>query len=239
MEAALDAEQENPADPRLQLSMLGTIEVTRPDGEVARPRGARLKTLLGVMVADRMLDSPLSNREFYCLAAGDDDIERARNTVYAAMYRLREIIGPETIRTDGETPQLDLERIQVNLLEAHRLLRESATAAREGSWIRAHTALRTVLKLVGREVAFPTLYDNFFEAAREEFENRLRRTIIAVGSGLLREGDAAHSEEILRLGAGALPEDEEIGELLQHALLAAGKRTEVERVKMRGAAVEV
>jgi hypothetical protein len=222
---------------RLQLSMLGTIEVPRPDGEIARPRGARLKTLLGIMVADRMLDSPLSNREFYTIAAGDDDIERARNTIYAAMHRLRDIVGTGAINTDGETPQLDQGRVGVDLLEAHALLREASTAARQGSWMRAFTALRNALAIIGNEVPFPTLYDNFFEAAREDFENRLRRTIIAVGSGLLREGDATHGEEVLRLGTEAMPEDEEITELLQSALLTLGKRTEAERLKMRGAVI--
>ena len=78
---------------------------------------------------------------------------------------------------------------------------------------------------------FPSLYDSFFEAVREDFEFRLRSAILAVGRGLLAEGDAAAAETILRRGYMALPEDEEIGDFLRESLIAQGKHVEAERLK--------
>jgi DNA-binding SARP family transcriptional activator len=223
------------SDARMRLSMLGTIELRKPGGEVARPRGARLRTLLGLMVADRMLEKPLSNREFYSLAAGEEDIERARNTVYAAMHRLRESIGAEALLGDGEKPGLNHDLVEVDLLEAQRLLRKASASVREGEWRHASASLLLALGITRGEVPFPSLYENFFEAAREDFENELRTTIIRVARGLLQEGDPTIAEEVLRRAFDTMPDDEDLAELLCSALAQLGRRAEAERVRMRAA----
>ncbi len=223
------------ADARPRLTMLGTIALHRPGEEPVRPRGARLRTVLGLMVADRMLDTPLGYREFCRLASGgEDDPERARKMVSMAVLRLRESIGLDMIRTVGETPELDVARLQVDLLDAQRLLREATRAARSGGGLkRAFPLLLEALVLVGGEVPFPKLYDDFFEALRADFDYTLRAAVIEVGSGLLREGDPSAAEEVLRRGSEAMPEDEEIADLLRRALEAQGKRVEAERMRMR------
>jgi DNA-binding SARP family transcriptional activator len=223
---------------RMRLSMLGTIEFVKPDGEIVRPRGSRLRTLLGLMVADRMLESPLTNREFYRLAAGDDDIERARNTVHAAMHRLRDSIGAAAVLADVEKPGLNLEVVDVDLLEAQRLLREATASARENAWMRASSSAMAALGISRGEVPFPSLYETFFEAAREDFENELRSTVLRIGRGLIREGDPASAREVLAAAFDAMPDDEEMAELLYDALSHLGKRAEAERVRMRSAITE-
>jgi DNA-binding SARP family transcriptional activator len=222
---------------RLKLSMLGTIEIVKQDGEAIRPRGARLRTLLGLMVADRMLDKPLSSREFYLLAAGEEDIDRARNTVHVAMHRLRESVGMDEAFTAVEKPRLNLDLFDVDLLEARRLLREGDAAARSGAWMRASSAIVAALALTGSDVPFPSLYDTFFEAAREDFENELRDTVMRVSRGLLDEDDPASAQEILAAAFEAMPDDEEVGSLLHTALTRLGRRTEAERVRMRSSEV--
>jgi DNA-binding SARP family transcriptional activator len=87
------------------------------------------------------------------------------------------------------------------------------------------------LDIVKTEVPFPTLYDDFFEAMRGDFEYQMREAVIEVGQGLLREGDAASAEEALRRGFDAMPEDEEITELLCRALELQGRRAEAGRVR--------
>jgi hypothetical protein len=149
------------------------------------------------------------------------------------VLRLREAIGTEAIRTDTESPRLNTDYVWVDLLEAHRLLRESALAAREGALMRAVPPLIEALELVNCQVPFPGLYDDLFEAAREDFEFSIRDAIIDVSRGLLREGDAINAEEVLRRGFDAMPDDEEIADLLRETLITLGKRIEAERVKIR------
>lgn len=215
------------------LSMLGSIEFRRPNQEPARPRGARLKIILGLLTADRMLDKRLTNREFYCIAAGDDDLETARTTVYSAMHRLKEIVGSDAILTDRETPELDLSRVHVDLLEAHELLKEAMVAMRESAWMRARGPLIAALDILGNRVPFPTLYETFFEAAREDLENQIRTTAIRVGRGLLLAGDALSAEAVLRRALITIPDDEELQQLLRQTLESLGKRIEIERMKIR------
>jgi hypothetical protein len=224
------------ADHRMRISMLGTIEARYPNGEVHQLRGVRLRTLLGLMVVDQMLDRPFSYREFCRFAAsGEEDQERARKMMNMGVLRLREAIGTDAILTSAETPRLNPAYVRVDLLEANRRLREGAQAAREGALVRAVAPLVEALDLTCGQVPFPGLYDDFFEAAREDFEFGLRSAIIDVSQGLLREGDAASAEQVLRRGFDAMPDDEEIAELLRETLIELGKRIEAERVRVRAA----
>lgn len=219
---------------RLKIAMIGKIAVEGEDGGMTPLRGGRIKLVLALMVADLMIDRRLTHREFVQLAGGDedgDDMELARKKRNMTIARLREAIGPDAIITGGETPVLNLERVEVDLLQADSLLRRTLAALRERSLIRAYPLLREALELANGDVPFPSLYDPFFEAVREDFEFRLRSAIIAVGRGLLSEGDAAAAEAVLRRGYLAMPEDEEVSDFLREALLAQGKHVEAERLK--------
>lgn len=228
----------NGAEPRLKLAMLGTIGVEGSGVDFQGVRGSRLRALLGLMVANLMQRRPLEREEFWVLAGGTaDDPTRSRKTMNQGVLRLRELLGRDAILTDADVPRLNLDTVQVDLLDAARLLTEASDAAREGALVRARTALAAALDLVRGDVPFPTLYDDFFEAAREEFENLLRGAVIEVGEHLLREGDAASAEEVLTRGLVAIPEDEEMAALLQSALKAQGKHVESARVRLKMAAM--
>ena len=77
------------------------------------------------------------------------------------------------------------------------------------------------------------MYDEFFESAREDFENELRKAVVRLSRALLREEDAESAEELLERGFEAMPDDEEIAELLREALRKLGKRTEATRVGLK------
>lgn len=217
----------------IRVSMLGSLAVRRADGETTTPRGIRVKTLLGLMIADRMLETPLSHREFCRLVAPESsEFEDARKTLNLAVHRLRESIGHEAILTDRETPRLDPELVDVDLEKAHRLLEKSLRGVREGSYPRAFAGLLEALDLVGGSVSFPTLYDDFFEAVRDDFESRLRSLVLSVARGLVREGDAAGAALVLEKGIVAMPGDEEIGGALADAFTLLGRRTQAERIRM-------
>jgi hypothetical protein len=225
----------------LHLSMFGQVVARSSDGGEIAIRGGRLRTVLGLLVADRMLRKPLEHREFCYIAAGSDDTlepENARKTMNNAIFRLRETLGEESILTDGETPRLNAAAVQVDLLEAHALLDQAAAGAREGSLMRAVPAMRRALELARGEVPFPSLYEEFFEALREDFENRLRSTAIDIITRLLRAGDPATAEELLRPALEAIPEDEELSDLLHKALTALGRRAEAAHMKIRESLAE-
>ena len=231
------AETEQPVAPQpLRITMLGAITVTRPGG-VAQPiSGARSRALLGLMVADQMQRRRLDRQEFWRIAGGggDDDLEHSRKAMNQGILRLREAITREAVKTDSETPTLNFDLVQVDLLQALQSLREADAAARASAWVRAFAAAMKALEISRGEVPFPTLYDNFFEATREDFEDQLRSTTLRVARGLLREADTASAEALLTRLHGIMPEDEETGTLLQKALIALGRRAEAERVRMRG-----
>lgn len=238
--AAIAAEQnsiaieEQPHSVQLRIRMLGNISIQKRGEESAPVRGARLRTLLGLLVIDQMLQHPLSYREFCRIAAdGEDDPERSRKMMSMGLLRLREAIGDDAISSDGDTPQLNSALVHVDLLEAHALIQKTNSALRSNTLSRATLLLNRALELTQGDVPFPGLYQNFFEAARDEFELRLRSTLLAVATRLLQEDDPAAAERLLEHGNRILVDDEEIGELLCAALETQGKKIEAERVRAR------
>ena len=220
---------------RCRLTMLGKVEFIIPDADPILVRGLRMKAILGLLVADRLARKPLSKQEFYLLAAGDDarDFDLARKTVNMAIAAIRKLLPVDLILRHDDTISLDLDLLSVDLLDASAAVAEALAALRERSFARARSAVVTALDLAAGEVAFPSLYDTYFEAAREDFETRLRNAVVDVGRALLREGDTSGAEEVLERGYEWLPEDEEIGELLRNALVAADRRAEAEGIRLR------
>ncbi len=199
---------------RIRLTMLGTVAVENANGELVRVRGARLRAMLGLMVADQMLERPLGHREFLRIAAGHQGShEQARKVVNITVYRLRDMLGQQAITTDGETPRLNLHRVSVDLLDASELMNEVDEALVRGAMMRAHLTLARVLSIVGGETAFPTLTESFFEAARKDFEGRLRNAVIDVARGLLYEGNVAPALSIVDRAMALYPTDPELLEL--------------------------
>ncbi len=225
--------RESGGKPQGEVRMLGAIEVDRGDGEPIRPKGIRLKTLLGLMVADRLLESRLGHREFALLVAGaGTDPDDARKTLNLAVHRLREALGHDTITTQGDTPRLNDDLIEVDLWRIDRLLDGVESSVRDGALHRAQPMLNQVLRMWNGEIPFPSLYDEFFEAARDDFESRIRRLVVRLARALMREEDAASAEELLRCGLAAMPDEPELVELLVEALTTLGKRVEAERLRI-------
>lgn len=218
---------------RKRITMIGAVQLLPLQGRPIPIRGARLRTLLGLMIAGAMKGSPLSHQEFSTIVSGSEDPDKARKTLNGVVFRLRDLLGHDAVNTDGETPTLDLDLMEVDLVDAQRDLVDAWAAQREGSLVRAQRRLRAVLDLTRGQVAFPSLYDDYFERIRVEFESSLRTLLLKVAHGLLAQSDAEKAEELLRIGFAAMAEDDEIAELLCRTLETRGKRTEAERVRMR------
>lgn len=233
-ELGMSADESSGARP-VQIRICGTVEAIPPDGEPVPVRGARLRTLLGLMVAQTLLHEPLNAREFRHIAAGSDeelDAENARKTMNAAVVRLRDLIGEASIDTSGQVPLLDTARVSIDLLEADSALRSARAALRSGALQRAVRAVRRALAATRGEPPFPALYEEFFEALREDFEARLRGITVDVIARLLEERDLAAAEELAALALRYMPEDEEMTEMRTTALEALGRRADAERARI-------
>lgn len=222
------------AEGHSHLSMFGTIRfAATPDAPPISPRGERLKTLLGVMVANEILARPLERDEFLTIASGNaDDPRHARDIVNKTVSRLREGLGnPDVILTDGDTPRLNREIVVIDILEAVEAIARAREALRRRALMKAAQEMRNVLEIWGGEVPYPTLYDDFFESLREEFELAVRDAVLLLAQGLLDEGDSVGAEDLLRRLYAITPEDGEVGELLLIALEADGKKVDAVRVR--------
>lgn len=211
-------EEESGEKQRIRISMLGKIRIALPSEEYASVRGIRIRTILGLMVADEMLERSLSAQEFTHLAGGSDpDPEHARKKKNMGVVRLREIMGREAIVTDGDRPQLNHELVEVDLLEADRKMREAESALAEGSVVRALPLLNESLDTLDGEVPFPTLYDDFFEGVRSDVDRRLHTLLITTARALLDGGESTRAIDLIHRGVAMIPGDEELVELLEEA----------------------
>lgn len=221
-------------EPALRIGMFGKMTVQPRGAEPSRLRGARNQALLGLLVADAMLREPLEKMDFYRLATNDsEDPDRARRSMNVAVLRLREAIGTEMILTDGDTPRLNRDLCESDILEAYAALREARLRLREGGVADALRNIQQMMTLWQGQVPFPGLYDEFYESLREEFETRARDTVVAIAKRLLKEEDTTGAEQLLQQTFSILPEDEEVGSLLQTALLRQGKLADTQWVAMK------
>lgn len=221
---------------RIKLSMFGAIEiVTDPASDPQRPRGERLKTLLGVMVAGQLLGRPLDRDEFLAVASGQGVASRqARDVVNKTVSRLREFIGEkDAIRTDGAVPELDLEQMEVDLIDAHQALRRSSDALRSKSLLRAREEFERTLALWKGEVPFPALYSELFESLRDEFEAEVRSTGLQIARQITDLGDDEGVESLLRTLDAYIPEDEEVLQLRVASLKRTGRKSEAARISLQ------
>lgn len=222
-------------DRRVEISMIGEIAVRASGHARSRVRGSRLRMLLGLLTVNELLPRPLSYREFCRIASGgEEEQERARKMSSMGLLRLRETYGENLLTTiEGESPRLNPAEVRVDLLEMVELLRRAGEEVRNGALVRAHTHVIHALDLFGGDVPFPALYDDFFEAARDDVDHILRETVLSVVRGLLEEGDAMMARLLLGPAVNAIPHDDELADLLERILIDIGEHTEAERLRLR------
>ena len=210
------------------LSMIGTITVTNPNNKPHKVRGSRLRHTLGLLVASQLMHSSLSLAEFRELATGmKPDTPRIDNYFHTILSRLRGLLGQQAIITDGKSaPHLNLEHVSVDLLRAVDLLERCEQAIRAVHPRKAKEAAMEMLQIIGREPTYPTLYNDFFEAARSDFEVRMRGVLFSAIRLMRQEGDLEGATELLKKLLESMPNDEEVAEELIDVLQVLGRSTE-------------
>ncbi|MGE3801847.1 MAG: AAA family ATPase [Candidatus Kapaibacterium sp.] len=217
-----------------QVQMIGDISIKPPGEETHRIRGGRIRTILGLMVANLLSEKKLTYREFCFYASGGlDDPERARKMTSMALLRLRETYGEEILNDIEGVPALNEGLVQVDVIRLVTLLREGLDKIRQGSFLRVRFLLMEALQIHGGQVPFPTLYDDLFESLRDDIDYLLRTTLIEGAQGFTREGDLEGVEEILKYGVEIMPDDEELVDLLLKTLRSLGKHAEAQRLDLR------
>ena len=233
LEESYQSEHGRPDQQIIQITMVGDISVQEPNRAAQAVRGARNRTLLALMVANQMLRRPLTNAEFCQIATGvEQDDEYAQRLTRMAISRLRGLIGRNTILTKSGTPRLNPALVRVDLLEAQQHINNALAAAGEMALFRAWSLMIAALDIVRGEVPFPTQYERFFEAARDDFEHRLRSAVLHVVRLLLEEDDLQYAEELLRRTIQNMPGDPELSDLLSTVLLKQHQRAEAERLRL-------
>jgi|GEM_PF-5743807 len=222
------------SDGRITLSMLETIEVQTGTSHPHKVSGARMKTVLALMVANTTAKAALTLEEFALLVAGDErtDPEAARNNLYVRLHSLRKLLGHDAILSaPGEAPHLNEDRVRVDLIDVQNRLRTVRSLQSTGKLGKATMLLRTVLYEVRTAVPYPGLYDDFFDAARNDYDVALRSTILLLAEELAWEGDHEGVAALLQPALERTPDDEEFAEVLCRSFTALGHKSQAEWVR--------
>ncbi len=197
---------------KIHLRMFANISCSIPGvTERKTPQGARVKLLLGALVANLMRTTPLLADDFVRLVAEENVVDSdTRNIFNVALHRTRELIGKEAIITSDITPQLNRSLVTIDIVECMEHIALARTEIRRGNLYKSVQYVRQVLITWNGDVAFPTLYNPIFEQLREEFENTIRTVTITLLNALHREGDVETLRALQQQFLRCLPEDEEI-----------------------------
>lgn len=218
---------EEEIDERIPLSMIGKIGYRDSVGTLQRISGSRARHVLGLLTAQELTHRRFTREEFRILATGMDDPEEGANYLRIIVARLRRILGSEAILGNPEeAPRLNLEHIRVDAIEADRLFRQGSTATRREEPREAYGTVSKGLQIVAGHTLLPTLYDEIFDDARRQFEVTMRDATMGLVELLQQEEDDEQVIRLLRLGAQAMPYEEEIAEMLSEHLQLVGRHVE-------------
>ena len=230
-----DSLNKNEEDRRIRLSMIGNITICKPKTTPENISGGRARRILGLMVANQILETSLSPQEFRRLA-----IDRTKDHKQAGKYlhtfnsRLRKILGSDAIIADRKTAQrINTNLISVDVFEVDQLMKDAQEAVYRSRPRRACHAVRSALHILRAGPTWPTLYDEFFESARSDFDHRVSTTIIMVATFLQQNGDLEEAQLLLQEVVATMPSNPEIVEKLTELMGSLGRKAEAMILKER------
>lgn len=181
----------------LRIFLLGTIAMQKK-GEARRGlRGARMKRFLAMLGIQEMLSSDLTLQEFRESATELDDPEESANYLRILTSRLRKSIGNQMILTDGESPpRLNTDLVRLDLVDIAGQIETAARATAQNNGAAACALLNEVIEEICDQEIVPGQEGEFFDAARREFDDRLRNAVHRTVELLKREGSEMLAEEL-------------------------------------------
>lgn len=183
---------------RLRIRAIDEFAVEGSDRAMHPLRGGRNRIALGTLIAQALLRRPLDRHAFLAQATGiGDDPERARTTWNVIALRLRDALGRDIVRLDDGVPMLDTTQADVDVIAARDLLATCDRERRAGHLLAAREALEAAIDLLGGTILFPGLYDELFETLRDDWQSRLRDTVLSLAAELTKAGDDDGVGELL------------------------------------------
>ena len=229
--------KEPPREVQTQPSVhvIGTVAIAGEDGISQAVQGGRVRHTIALIAANQLMRTPLTLAEFRELATGmDPDSERIGNYTRTLLWRIRSVIGQKAIEVDGESaPRFARNHVYVDILETNELLGRCEDAIQTRHPRTAKEALLQALDIIGEGPVYPSLYDEFFEAARSDFEFRLRECVLDTVELLHKENDQEEAERLLRRTLEFMPGDDELAEQLIRLLKHLGRNTEAVSLQKR------
>ncbi|WP_399884307.1 BTAD domain-containing putative transcriptional regulator [Streptomyces sp. BBFR51] len=201
--------------------ILGTTQVSRPDGTAVPLGGARLRALLTVLAlrAGRAVPAGLLVEEVW----GGDPPADATGALQALVGRLRRTLGAGSVASADGGYRLTAAPDDIDLHRFDRLAGEGARALADGDPAKAAVVLDDALTL-WRGPALADLPDHTAEAAR--WETRHLDALRARHSAALDLGQAEHSLPELTALCDGHPLDEPLQALRLRALRDTGRTAE-------------
>ena len=225
--------QEEVSDAKIHLSMFGSIAVKLSGKYPQKITGARLKQMLGMLVASQVMSRPLSVQEFRSIATENpSDTTNAGNYVRIIVSRLRKLLGNDAILTNrAAPPRLNLDIVDVDILQAREHLNNCARAVQLLHIRKAKQELFLALDIAQKGPAYPTLYGNFFESARLDFEVQIKERVLQVVHILNISNDYESAVDVLQAAFNIVHYDEEVLAEYLRVLQATGRNSEALVIK--------
>ena len=207
-EESSSAKKEDPAKPLtlmkkspgrsgLRIDLLGKLTTQKEGEKEKNVRGTRMKRFIGMLGVQEMLTTELTLQQFRESATEIDDPEESANYLRILTSRLRKSIGNEMILTDGEhPPRLNPELVRLDVVELADMVREASQAVDQNNGAKAYAVLQEVIERVSGKELFPDQEGELFDAARDEFRDRLREIVNRTVDLLRREGSADKGEHL-------------------------------------------
>jgi hypothetical protein len=194
-----------------------------------RVQGARMRTLLALLVADQLLQLPLPREEFRALAAGtgrEASAAQVRNILAIGVHRLRRLLGPDAILGGTDRPRLNPSQVQSDVQQVAGQLESAAQSLHAGRPQAAALGVTEALARLRRGLPFQDLFQPLFDSLRDDLEARTRGVGLETIRMLQSGGAAREARNLLEQLFFWHPDDEEVAGRLAEAYAAEGRQAE-------------
>jgi len=203
--------------PRFRLALLGGFELTGPDGVVDLP-SKKLAALLAYLACTAPQSQP--RERLSALLWGSHFDAQAKQNLRQALSRLRKMLGPDALESDGEVVSLNAATIQCDVSRFEALVREGGRDALSA----AADLYRG--RLIDDVAVSEEGWSEWLTGERERLLELAIGAMMRLGEQELAAGRAEHA---LKAGQRAVALNnmrEDAHRLIVQALAAAGRKAE-------------
>jgi class 3 adenylate cyclase len=205
------------SSPGFRLTLLGSFELTGPDGVVDLP-SKKLAALLAYLACTAPRAQP--RERLSTLLWGSHFDAQAKQNLRQALFRLRKVLGQGAIESDGETVSLNAAAVLCDVNRFQALVREGSSDA-----LNAAADLYRG-RLIDDVVVGEEGWNEWLDGERDRLLELALGALVRLGEQELADG---HAEHALKAGQRAIALNnmrEDAHRLIVQALAAAGRKAE-------------